>query len=102
MQELASILSQGFPHVRVDFYDVNGRIYFGELTFYHWSGLVPFSPLEWENKFGNYINLPIGGGYVIVYQIVTYIIWPLKIHLIINTFLWIDSSVEQPDISSCT
>ncbi|MBQ5912167.1 MAG: hypothetical protein IIW93_03595, partial [Bacteroidaceae bacterium] len=37
-------LSKGIPHVRVDFYEVDGQIYFGELTLYHWSGLVDFEP----------------------------------------------------------
>lgn len=58
MKELASILSKGFPHLRVDFYDINGRIYFGELTFFHWSGMVPFVPEEWDYKFGSWIELP--------------------------------------------
>ena len=38
MIELASKLSKGFIHVRVDFYDINGHLYFGELTFFHNSG----------------------------------------------------------------
>lgn len=58
MLEIASRLSQGIPHVRVDLYNVKGRIYFGELTFFHWSGIVPFEPIEWDYKFGEYIKLP--------------------------------------------
>jgi len=58
MKELASILSKGMPHVRVDLYEVNGRIYFGELTFAHWSGFVPFEPEEWDYTFGSWIKLP--------------------------------------------
>lgn len=58
MKSLAEKLSAGIPHVRVDFYDVDGRIYFGELTFFHWSGLVPFSPEEWDYTLGSWINLP--------------------------------------------
>lgn len=58
MKSIASKLSKGFPHVRVDLYDINGSIYFGELTFSHWSGLVPFEPQEWDYKFGSWINLP--------------------------------------------
>lgn len=38
MKELASKLSQNIPHVRVDFYEIDGRVYFGELTFFHWGG----------------------------------------------------------------
>lgn len=59
MKELAAKLSQGQPHLRVDFYDINGKIYFGELTFYHWSGTTPFEPIEWDYKFGEWIKLPI-------------------------------------------
>lgn len=58
MIELAKTLSADIPHVRVDFYDINGRVYFGELTFYHYSGFVPFEPQEWDLKFGNFITLP--------------------------------------------
>lgn len=64
MKELAAKLSEGIPQVRVDFYDINGQIYFGELTLSHWSGMVPFEPEEWDYKFGEWIKLPdsIGGG----------------------------------------
>lgn len=58
MKELARVLSKGFPHVRVDFYDINGHIYFGELTFFHWSGFVKFEPQEWDFTFGSWIKLP--------------------------------------------
>ena len=58
MQKLAAQLSQGIPQVRVDFYDINGRIYFGELTFFHWSGFVKFEPGEWDYKMGRFIELP--------------------------------------------
>lgn len=51
-------LSNGIPHVRVDLYNINGKIYFGELTFFHWSGFVPFVPDCWDYKFGDYIELP--------------------------------------------
>ena len=44
--------------VRVDFYDINGKVYFGELTFYHWSGFMPFVPGEWDYRFGEWIKLP--------------------------------------------
>lgn len=58
MKELARVLSKNLPHVRVDFYDVNGKIYFGELTFFHWSGLMPFEPITWDYTFGSWLNLP--------------------------------------------
>lgn len=58
MKELSEVLSNGQPHLRVDFYEVNGKIYFGELTLFHWSGLVPFNPIEWDYRFGEWIKLP--------------------------------------------
>lgn len=57
MKSLARKLSNGFPHLRVDFYDVNGKIYFGELTFYHFSGFVKFEPREWDYIFGSWMKL---------------------------------------------
>jgi len=57
MIRLAKILSQGIKQVRVDFYEINGRVYFGEMTFSHWSGMVPFKPEEWDYKFGEWIKL---------------------------------------------
>ena len=36
----------------------NGKILFGEMTFFHWSGLMPFEPEEWDYKFGSWIELP--------------------------------------------
>lgn len=57
MKKIAEILSEGIPHVRVDLYDINGKIYFGEMTFFHWSGTMPFEPEEWDYKFGSWIDL---------------------------------------------
>lgn len=66
MKSLAEKLSKGIPQVRVDFYDVNGNVYFGELTLFHFSGMTPFEPEKWDSKFGEWIKLPksIGGGYL--------------------------------------
>ena len=58
MKKYAAQLSKGFPHVRVDFYDINGDIYFGELTFFHFSGNIPFDPEEWDYKIGEWLSLP--------------------------------------------
>ena len=58
MLRIAGILSKGMPEVRVDLYNVNGKILFGEMTFFHWSGLMPFEPEEWDYKFGSWIELP--------------------------------------------
>lgn len=58
MLEVAAKLSEGIPHVRVDLYNINGEIFFGELTFFHWSGMVPFEPSDWDLRFGSMITLP--------------------------------------------
>lgn len=58
MKRLASVLSEGIPHVRVDFYLVDGKIYFGEMTFFHCSGFAKVYPEEWNLKMGGWINLP--------------------------------------------
>lgn len=58
MKEIASQLSKGLPHVRVDLYNVNGKIYFGELTFFHHGGITPFHPQKWDFTFGSWITLP--------------------------------------------
>ena len=58
MKRLAATLSKGIPQVRADFYEVNGVVYFGELTLSHWSGAVAFEPDEWDLKFGEWIVLP--------------------------------------------
>lgn len=58
MKELASILSKGFPELRVDFYNVGDQIYFGELTLFHFGGLTPFKPEKWDGIFGDWIVLP--------------------------------------------
>ena len=62
MRELANKLSVGIPQVRVDFYEVGGRVYFGEMTFFHWSGMKPFEPAEWDRTFGDWITLPSKNG----------------------------------------
>lgn len=58
MKRLASQLSKGIPEVRVDFYDVNGHVYFGEFTLFHFGGMVKFDPVEWDYTFGSWITLP--------------------------------------------
>lgn len=58
MKEAASLLSKGFPHVRVDLYEVDNKVLFGELTFYHFGAVVPFEPQTWDYEFGKMLNLP--------------------------------------------
>ena len=58
MKNLAAVLSKDIPHLRVDFYSINQKTYFGELTFYHNSGTTHIYPLEWEKIWGDWIKLP--------------------------------------------
>ena len=58
MVMLAEKLSAGFPHVRVDFYEANGQVYFGEMTFYHFGAIVPFETEEWDKKIGDWLVIP--------------------------------------------
>lgn len=53
----AEELSAPFPHCRVDLYNIDGRIYFGEMTFYHASGLQKIEPPEWDAIMGDWIDL---------------------------------------------
>ncbi len=55
---LAEKLSENIPFVRVDFYCVNKKIYFGELTFYPASGLSPFTDEAWDMQLGSWLQLP--------------------------------------------
>ena len=55
MRQLATKLSMGHPHLRVDFYEVNSKVYFSELTFYSSSGYGQFTPEAWDDIWGNYI-----------------------------------------------
>ena len=58
MIDVSAKLSQGVPHVRVDLYEVNGKIYFGEYTFFTSGGLAPFRPEEYDYQFGEWLTLP--------------------------------------------
>lgn len=59
MIEVAKNLSIEFPHVRVDFYEVDGKLYFGELTFFSASGTAKFDPVEYDEIVGGWLNLPM-------------------------------------------
>lgn len=58
MKKLAKRLAQGIPQCRIDFYDVCGNIYFGEITMYHYAGLTAIQPYEWDVKLGKMLKLP--------------------------------------------
>lgn len=57
MKRIASKLSKGFKHLRIDFYQIDGNIFVGELTFYHNSGFSLVNPPEWNKKMGEWINV---------------------------------------------
>lgn len=57
MKELAAKLSQGMRHVRIDLYELNGKIYFGEYTFFHGGGFQLCEQPEWERKLGDWIDI---------------------------------------------
>lgn len=58
MWNLAEKLAVDKPFARIDFYDVNSRVYFGEITFFPTSGVGGFSPKEWDEVLGEWIQLP--------------------------------------------
>ena len=58
MVEFARVLSKDIPFLRVDFYEINGQLYFSELTFFPGSGFTDFNPEKWDEILGQKINLP--------------------------------------------
>lgn len=58
MVEFSRKLSKDIPFVRVDFYEINGQLYFGELTFYPGSGFEEFTPESYDYLLGSWIELP--------------------------------------------
>lgn len=61
MVRIAEKLSRDFLFLRVDLYEINGKIYFSELTFTPCSGMMPFSPYEWDERLGLELDLPYNG-----------------------------------------
>ncbi len=60
MLEFSKVIAKDIPFVRVDWYEVNRKLYFGEITFFPSSGFGAFNPQEWDLKLGNQIKLPRG------------------------------------------
>ena len=58
MIRIAEILSKDFPQVRIDLYNQDGRIWFGEMTFYDNSGYIKFTPDKFDYKLGELFVLP--------------------------------------------
>lgn len=59
MRDTARKLSAGFPHLRIDFYEVGGKTLFGEYTFYDSSGFGLFDPFEVDEQLGDMLCLPV-------------------------------------------
>ena len=57
MVKIARRLSKPFPFCRVDLYNVDGKIYFGEITFYHGGGCNDIEPEEWDLRMGSWIDI---------------------------------------------
>lgn len=77
MCELAEKLTAGMTFLRADFYDVEGKIYFGELTFYPASGMGSFTDDYWNSRLGEWIKLPddiIGGGETFIINLKEFIV----------------------------
>lgn len=60
INNLCKKLSKNIPFVRIDFYDINGRLYFGEITFFPGGGFEEFTPEKWDYELGSWINLQKG------------------------------------------
>lgn len=58
MKEFCIVLAKNIPHVRIDFFEVNGQIYFGEMTFFDAGGFMKATPKSWELEWGKLIKLP--------------------------------------------
>ena len=59
MKDLAKKLSKDIPFVRIDFFNISGKVYFGEYTFYDWAGLRPFAEEKWDLLLGSWIKIPV-------------------------------------------
>ncbi|MBR1802801.1 MAG: glycosyl transferase [Clostridia bacterium] len=58
MIQISETLSKNVPFVRVDLYEINNKVYFGELTFFPGCGFEEFTPEDWDKKLGDWIQLP--------------------------------------------
>ena len=58
MLEISRKLSAEIPFLRVDMYEINGKVYVGEMTFYSWAGFEPFNPEQWDYTLGSWLELP--------------------------------------------
>lgn len=59
MMEFSKKMAKNIPFVRIDWYEINDKLYFGEYTFYPGNGMEEFTPVEWDRKLGDLINLDL-------------------------------------------
>lgn len=59
MKEIATKCSQGIKFVRIDLYEIEGKVYFGEFTFFHGGGFWPMKPDHWEKELGDLIKIDL-------------------------------------------
>ena len=64
MKEIGEDIAKNFKYVRVDFYDVDGKLYYGEITLHHGAGYNTFEPAYWDEKLGQQLDISdlVGGG----------------------------------------
>lgn len=58
MINVSKKLAENIPHVRIDLYNIEGKVFFGEMTFYHGSGFEKFQPEDFNKQLGSWIDLP--------------------------------------------
>ncbi len=58
MKHISELLTENMAFARIDFYEVNGKLYLGEITLYPGSGLEEFDPPEWDERIGSWLTLP--------------------------------------------
>ena len=58
MLTIAEKLSEDFPAARIDLYEIEGKIWFGEITFFPWSGYMEFKPDSFDYELGEKFVLP--------------------------------------------
>ena len=57
MKQIAAKCSQGMKFVRIDLYEIDGKVYFGEYTFFHGGAFWPMKPEHWEKDLGDLIKI---------------------------------------------
>lgn len=106
IRELTIKLAEKIPSARIDFYEINEKTYFGEITFYSTNGFEKIKPEEWNLEFGEWIKLPGKGGYKLNSDCCSIIIsdsrYNNKIEKSINDYKFFCFDGEVDSIMVCT